>query len=92
MLRLSRTITRLKATSALSTLIPMVIENSPKGERAFDIYSRLLRERIICLNGMIDDPLSNVVVAQLLYLESEHPEKPVKPQNAVFFQKDFFYR
>eukprot|EP00210_Caulerpa_lentillifera_P008638 g8239.t2 len=61
----------------LSTLIPMVIEHSPKGERAFDIYSRLLRERIICLNGAIDDHLSNLIVAQLLYLESEHPEKQI---------------
>jgi len=60
-----------------STLIPMVIEHSPKGERAFDIYSRLLRERIICLNGPIDDHTSNLVVAQLLFLESEHPDKPV---------------
>ena len=56
----------------------MVIEHSPKGERAFDIYSRLLRERIVCLNGTIDDHVSNVVVAQLLYLESEHPDKPVR--------------
>lgn len=49
----------------------------PAGERAFDIYSRLLRERIICVNGPIDDSTSNVIIAQLLYLESQHPEKPV---------------
>jgi len=49
------------------------------GERAFDIYSRLLRERIICVNGPIDDSTSNVIIAQLLYLESQHPEKPVRP-------------
>lgn len=55
----------------------MVIEQTSRGERAFDIYSRLLRERIVCINGPIDDHLANVVVAQLLYLESEDPEKPV---------------
>lgn len=58
-------------------LVPMVIESTPRGERAFDIYSRLLRERILCLNGPIDDHVSNVVVAQMLYLESENPTKPV---------------
>eukprot|EP00887_Chlorella_sp_A99_P004222 scaffold15.g4222.t1 len=56
-------------------LVPMVIEQTSRGERAFDIYSRLLRERIVCINGPIDDHLANVVVAQLLYLESENPEK-----------------
>lgn len=55
----------------------MVIESTSRGERAFDIYSRLLRERIVCVNGPIDDHTANVVVAQLLYLESENPEKPV---------------
>ncbi|GAB4817487.1 hypothetical protein N2152v2_004533 [Parachlorella kessleri] len=55
----------------------MVIETTSRGERAFDIYSRLLRERIVCVNGPIDDHMSNLIVAQLLYLESEHPEKPV---------------
>ena len=54
-----------------------VIESTSRGERAFDIYSRLLRERIVCVNGPIDDHLANLVIAQLLYLESEHPEKPV---------------
>jgi len=73
--RLKQTLPALKIRH--SSLIPMVIEHSPKGERAFDIYSRLLRERIICLNGAIDDHLSNLVVAQLLYLESEHPDKQV---------------
>ena len=58
-------------------LVPMVIETTSRGERAFDIYSRLLRERIVCVNGAIDDHMSNLVVAQLLYLESENPEKPV---------------
>ncbi|KAK9830447.1 hypothetical protein WJX72_011814 [[Myrmecia] bisecta] len=55
----------------------MVIESTSRGERAFDIYSRLLRERIICLNGAIDDHIGNLVVAQLLYLESEHPDKQI---------------
>lgn len=54
-----------------------MIESSGRGERAYDIYSRLLKERIVCLNGPIDDTTSNVVVAQLLYLESQHPEQKV---------------
>lgn len=58
-------------------LVPMVIETTSRGERGMDIYSRLLRERIVCLNGTIDDHMSNLVVAQLLYLESENPEKSV---------------
>ncbi|KAL4448540.1 hypothetical protein ABPG75_005759 [Micractinium tetrahymenae] len=57
-------------------LVPVVIESTSRGERAFDIYSRLLRERIVCVNGAIGDHMSNLVVAQLLYLESENPEKP----------------
>lgn len=60
-----------------STLVPMVIEATPRGERAFDIYSRLLRERIVVLSGPIDDVSANLVVAQLLFLESEHPDKPI---------------
>lgn len=60
-----------------SALIPMVIEQTPRGERSFDIYSRLLKERVIFLSGAIDDYISNVVVAQLLFLESENPEKDV---------------
>lgn len=59
------------------TLVPMVIESSSKGERAYDIYSRLLRERIIMLNGPIEDHMANLVVAQLLFLESENPDKQV---------------
>ncbi|KAK2080855.1 ATP-dependent Clp protease proteolytic subunit 2, mitochondrial [Prototheca wickerhamii] len=61
----------------LAGLVPMVIESSSRGERAFDIYSRLLRERIVCVNGPIEDYSANLIVAQLLYLESEHPEKPI---------------
>ena len=58
-------------------LVPMVVEQSPQGERAYDIYSRLLKERIIFLSGPIDDYISNLVVAQLLFLESENPEKDI---------------
>ena len=57
--------------------MPIVIEQSGQGERAFDIYSRLLRERIIFLIGHIDDNMANLIIAQLLYLESENPEKDI---------------
>ncbi|CAA3009389.1 ATP-dependent Clp protease proteolytic subunit 2, mitochondrial-like [Olea europaea subsp. europaea] len=59
------------------SLIPMVIEHSSRGERAYDIFSRLLKERIICINGPISDDTAHVVVAQLLFLESENPSKPI---------------
>ena len=58
-------------------LVPMVIESSSKGERAYDIYSRLLKERIIMLNGPVEDQMANVIVAQLLFLESENPDKDI---------------
>jgi len=58
-------------------MIPMVIETSGRGERAYDIYSRLLKERVIFLVGPINDAVANVVVAQLLFLESENPEKEI---------------
>ena len=58
-------------------LVPMVIEQSARGERAYDIFSRLLRERIIFLVGPIEDTVANLVVAQLLFLESENPDKDV---------------
>jgi ATP-dependent Clp protease protease subunit len=58
-------------------LIPMVIEQSGRGERAYDIYSRLLKERVIFLVGPINDAIANVVVAQLLFLESENPDKDI---------------
>ena len=61
----------------MSPLIPMVIEQDSRGERAFDIYSRLLRERIIFLGTPIDDQIANLVVAELLHLESEDPEKDI---------------
>ncbi len=59
------------------SLIPMVVESTSKGERAYDIYSRLLKERIIMLNGPVEDHVSNVIVAQLLFLESENPSKDI---------------
>lgn len=59
-------------------LIPTVIEKSQFGERAYDIYSRLLRERIIFLGGPIDDHMANIVIAQLLFLENEDPKKDIK--------------
>ena len=64
------------ATQGLN-LIPMVVEQTPRGERSYDIYSRLLKERVIFLVGPIDDHVANVVVAQLLFLEAENPEKDI---------------
>ena len=61
----------------MSYYVPMAVENSSRGERAYDIYSRLLKERIIFLGGPIDDAVANVVVAQLLFLESEDPDKDI---------------
>ncbi|ABD03513.1 ATP-dependent Clp endopeptidase proteolytic subunit ClpP [Synechococcus sp. R55.6] len=58
-------------------MIPTVIEQSARGERAFDIYSRLLRDRIIFLGTQVDDDIANLIVAQMLYLESEDPEKDI---------------
>ncbi|MGU9962272.1 MAG: ATP-dependent Clp protease proteolytic subunit [Candidatus Puniceispirillales bacterium WSBS_2018_MAG_OTU23] len=60
-----------------SALVPMVVEQTSRGERAFDIYSRLLKERIIFINGPIDDAVSSVVCAQLLFLESENPKQDI---------------
>ena len=61
----------------INQLVPMVVEQTPRGERAFDIYSRLLKERIIFLTGPIEDISANLVVAQLLYLEAENPSKDI---------------
>jgi ATP-dependent Clp protease, protease subunit len=58
-------------------LVPMVVEQSARGERSFDIYSRLLRERIIFLNGEVNDAVSGLVCAQLLFLEADNPNKPI---------------
>ena len=58
-------------------LVPMVVEQTPRGERSYDIYSRLLKERVVFLVGPIEDQIANLVVAQLLYLESENPDKDI---------------
>ena len=60
-----------------SSLIPMVLETTARGERAFDIFSRLLQERIICVSGPVHDDMSTVVIAQLLYLEAQSVDKPI---------------
>jgi len=67
----------IKLSEHMNTLIPMVVEQSNKGERAYDIYSRLLKERIIFLVGPIDDNVASLVTAQLLFLESEDPKKEI---------------
>lgn len=64
-------------TQPSNTLVPMVVEQSSRGERAYDIYSRLLKDRIIFLCGEIEDHMSNLVVAQMLFLESENPKKDI---------------
>ena len=61
----------------MSNLVPMVVEQSSKGERAYDIYSRLLKERIIFLTGQINDNVASLVTAQLLFLEAEDPKKEI---------------
>ena len=61
----------------ISQLVPMVVEQTARGERAFDIYSRLLKERIIFLTGPVEDHMANLVVAQLLFLEAENPDKDI---------------
>lgn len=62
---------------ATSALIPMVVEQTNRGERAYDIYSRLLRERIVFVTGVVEDNMASVIVAQLLYLEAENPKKDI---------------
>jgi ATP-dependent Clp protease protease subunit len=62
---------------AAGGLVPIVIEQTARGERSFDIYSRLLKERIIFLVGQVEDYMANLVVAQLLFLESENPDKDI---------------
>lgn len=63
--------------SPLNALVPMVVEQTAKGERSYDIYSRLLKERVIFLTGQVEDHMANLVVAQLLFLESENPDKDI---------------
>ena len=58
-------------------LVPMVVEQTSRGERSYDIYSRLLKERIIFLTGQVDDHMANLITAQLLFLESEGPDKDI---------------
>src|SRR5207342_88557 len=58
-------------------LVPMVVEQTSRGERAYDIYSRLLKERVVFMVGPVDDYMANVIVAQLLFLESENPDKDI---------------
>tara|TARA_B100000745_G_scaffold190261_1_gene125018 strand:- start:2342 stop:2983 length:642 start_codon:yes stop_codon:yes gene_type:complete len=64
-------------STVMDALIPMVIEQTARGERSFDIYSRLLKERVIFLVGPVEDHMANLVVAQLLFLESENPDKDI---------------
>ena len=64
-------------TNIKNQLVPMVVEQTPRGERAFDSYSRLLKERVIFITGPIEDHMANLVVAQLLFLEAENPEKDI---------------
>ena len=66
-----------KIAEHMNTLVPMVVEQSNKGERAYDIYSRLLKERIIFLTGQINDTVASLVTAQLLFLEAEDPKKEI---------------
>ena len=66
-----------KLSEQLNTLVPMVVEQSSRGERAYDIYSRLLKERIVFLVGPINDTVASLVTAQLLFLESEDPKKEI---------------
>jgi len=61
----------------MNTLVPMVVEQTNRGERAFDIYSRLLKERIIFITGPVEDHMASLIVAQLLYLESDNPKKEI---------------
>ena len=63
--------------NALSALVPMVVEQTNRGERSYDIYSRLLKERIIFLIGPVDDNIASLVCAQLLFLEAENPSKDI---------------
>ena len=66
-----------KISEHMNNLIPMVVEQSNRGERAYDIYSRLLKERIVFLVGPVNDSTASLITAQLLYLESENPKKEI---------------
>ena len=73
----SNKIMTIKLSEQLNTLVPMVVEQSSRGERAYDIYSRLLKERIVFVVGPINDSVASLVTAQLLFLESEDPKKEI---------------
>ncbi len=75
--RLDRFSSTVSSPEAAGGLVPMVVENSGRGERAYDIYSRLLKERVIFLVGQVEDYMANLIVAQLLFLESENPDKDI---------------
>ena len=64
-------------TTIRNQLVPMVVEQTPRGERAFDIYSRLLKERVIFITGQVEDHMANLIVAQLLFLEADNPDKDI---------------
>lgn len=66
-----------KVTSPMNALVPMVLEQTARGERSYDIYSRLLKERVIFIVGEIEDQMANLIVAQLLFLESDNPDKDI---------------
>ena len=65
------------ANEVMNQLVPMVVEQTPRGERAFDIYSRLLKERVIFITGAVEDHMANLIVAQLLFLEADNPDKDI---------------
>ena len=65
------------ANKLMNQLVPMVVEQTPRGERAFDIYSRLLKERVIFITGAVEDHMANLIVAQLLFLEADNPDKDI---------------
>ena len=67
----------MQTSPSMQQLIPMVVEQTNRGDRAYDIYSRLLKDRIVFLGGVVDDHLANIVIAQILFLESEDPERDI---------------
>jgi ATP-dependent Clp protease protease subunit len=67
----------MQTSPSMQQLIPMVVEQTGRGERAYDIYSRLLKDRIVFLGGVVDDHLANIIIAQILFLESEDPERDI---------------
>ena len=67
----------MKMNEEINSLIPMVVEQTPRGERAFDIFSRLLKDNVIFAVGPIEDHMANLIIAQMLFLESENPNKDI---------------